>query len=86
MSSSGESNNFIIFLFVGVSIIIGISIFGAKVSELMSPGTGGGILKFGLDYLSWAWYIGLAAGIVCFKAAIFLCVGIMGTANGPQYR
>ena len=68
-------------MFVGAFIIIGISIFGAKATELTIPEAGGGYLDFSADYLSWAWYIGLAAGIVCFKAAIFLCVGIMATAN-----
>ena len=81
MSFSGESNSFIIFLFAGAFIIIGIGIFGAKATEITVPVPGGGTLDFGADNCSWAWYIGLAAGIVCFKAAIFLGVGVMATAN-----
>ena len=68
-------------LFVGVLIIIGISIFGNNVTDITLPGAGGGALDFDADHLSWAWYIGIVAGILLFKAAIFMVVGIMSTAN-----
>ena len=49
MSFSGESNSFIIFLFAGAFIIIGIGIFGAKATEITVPVPGGGTLDFGAD-------------------------------------
>jgi hypothetical protein len=43
MFFSGESNSFIIFLFAGAFIIIGIGIFGAKATEITVPVPGGEI-------------------------------------------
>ena len=60
--------------------MIGVAIFGAKLTDLPFE-TGQSRIDIAIDYLSWAWYLGLAAAILCVKASIFLTIGVCATIN-----